>query len=113
MSIDFKPCQDGRRRPRQYTLQGKYLSAVVVGCTPPVLLGIPTPRTAYQGKTLSHRLMHSLIPTVTGLYTYPPENTYIWASILLAILTSGNTSAHVRGPGSKRACSSHQASASI
>ncbi|KAH3801943.1 hypothetical protein DPMN_155608 [Dreissena polymorpha] len=48
MSIDCKPCQDGRRRPRQYTLRGKYSSAVVVGCTPPILLGIPTPRT---GKT--------------------------------------------------------------
>ncbi|KAH3812827.1 hypothetical protein DPMN_141268 [Dreissena polymorpha] len=35
------------------------------------------------------------------------------ASFLLAILTSGNTSAHVRGPGSKRAWSAHQASASI
>ncbi|KAH3824280.1 hypothetical protein DPMN_126114 [Dreissena polymorpha] len=43
-------------------------------------------------------------------YTYaPPGNTYLRASIFLAILTSGNTSAHVRGPGSKRAWSSHQA----
>ncbi|KAH3812832.1 hypothetical protein DPMN_141273 [Dreissena polymorpha] len=50
---------------------------------------------------------------VTGQYTYPPGNTYIMAFILLAILTSKNTSAHVRGPGSKRAWSFHQASASI
>ncbi|KAH3824350.1 hypothetical protein DPMN_126185 [Dreissena polymorpha] len=69
----------------------------------------PTHRLNLQGKTLSHRLI-----LTSQVYTYaPPGNTYLRASIFLAILTSGNTSAHVRGPGSKRAWSSHQAFASI
>ncbi|KAH3717648.1 hypothetical protein DPMN_060443 [Dreissena polymorpha] len=37
MVVDWKPCQDGRRRPRQYTLRGKHSSAIVFGYTPLIL----------------------------------------------------------------------------
>ncbi|KAH3803149.1 hypothetical protein DPMN_156850 [Dreissena polymorpha] len=103
MSIDCTPCQGGRRRPRQYTLRGKYSSAVVVGCTPPILLEyLPLA----QAKPPGQDTKSQADTYVTGLHLY----------FLLEILTPGNTSAHVRGlgyVGSKRAWSSHQASASI
>ncbi|KAH3815188.1 hypothetical protein DPMN_143710 [Dreissena polymorpha] len=111
MSIDCKPCQDGtgvlgstlfegNTRPLSSSAADNRSSREYL---PHAQAKPPGQDTKSQADTYRHRL--TLI--------YPPGNTYLRASIFLAILTSGNTSAHVRGPGSKRAWSSHQASASI